>query len=298
MFASELTFGIELETHVPRGTCQVGGYHVGTQVPFLPSGWTAQRDCSIAAPTGREGCEFVSPILKGGEGLKQVVAVAAKLNEIGAKVNASTGLHVHVGWAGDAAALDRLVNLVANFEKAIFAATGTKSREQSHYCQGIHQHGNRQTAETASLRDRYHVLNLTNLRNPAKQTVEFRAFAGSTKAVKVVGYIRLCLALVEKALNSKKGPQFTAKATKDTSPVHRAGEGYTQLARAFYALGWTKGRSDYVYGNVTAEGVPTLADCKKELVRLAKKYDGIDAQPETETLPEAGAVRPARRSRR
>lgn len=49
MNVNEFTFGVEIETHVPAGTTVAGGYHVGCPVAFLPSGWTAQRDCSIPA---------------------------------------------------------------------------------------------------------------------------------------------------------------------------------------------------------------------------------------------------------
>ena len=197
-------------------------------------------------------------------------------------MNASTGLHVHVGWTGDAKALARLVSLVGNFEKAIFASTGTKTREQNHYCQSIQRHGNAAAASQTSSRDRYHILNLTNLAAGRKQTVEFRAFAGTTNAVKIIGYIRLCLALCEKAINGKKAPRFIAKPTVETSPVHRSGEGQTHLARLFYALGWTKGQSKYVFGNVTADGAPDMDACKSELVRLAKKYDGETTAPATQ----------------
>jgi hypothetical protein len=142
MNANDLTFGIEIETHIPRGAFHVGAYHIGAQVPGLPQGWKAMRDGSIAAPAGREGCEFVSPVLKGEAGIAQVIEVVARLNAMGAKVNASTGFHVHVGWGGDEAALARLVTLVANFETAIYASTGTKSREQGRWCRGIQYYGN------------------------------------------------------------------------------------------------------------------------------------------------------------
>ena len=40
---NELTFGVELETTLPQGTCPVGGYHGGVQVPQLPPGWKAEQ---------------------------------------------------------------------------------------------------------------------------------------------------------------------------------------------------------------------------------------------------------------
>jgi hypothetical protein len=131
---NDLTFGIEIETAMPRGVVRVGNYHSGYQVPQLPHGWRAERDASIHCPQGHEPCEIVSPVLKGEDGVRQVVQVLAWLKGVGAKVNRSTGFHVHVGWNADEETTKRLVFLVSNFEKALFAATGTKSREEGHYC--------------------------------------------------------------------------------------------------------------------------------------------------------------------
>src|SRR5205807_2551141 len=209
------------------------------------------------------------------------------LNRAGAKVNRSTGFHVHVGFDGrDAGALHRLVNLVANFEKALYAATGTHSRERGHYCRGIQRDRHFETAFRATraarprlCSDRYHVLNLTNLLGRGKPTVEFRVFAGTTNALKAIGYVRLCLGIVEKALSLKRLPRWVAKTPVETSPVHRSGEGQTALTRLFYGLGWTKGREDHTFGDVRADELPGVEAVKKELMRLARKYDGND-EPE------------------
>ncbi len=74
MHANQIAFGIEFETTLPASdTTPIGPYHGGWQVPWLPEGWKAERDSSIRPTTlGRKGCEFVSPKLRGYEGLKQV----------------------------------------------------------------------------------------------------------------------------------------------------------------------------------------------------------------------------------
>ncbi len=95
MNANEIAFGIEFETTLPnRDTTPIGPYHNGWQVPWLPTGWKAERDSSIStlAP-GRKGCEFVSPKLRGYDGLKQVEEAIDAINARGARVNASCGLH-------------------------------------------------------------------------------------------------------------------------------------------------------------------------------------------------------------
>jgi hypothetical protein len=284
---NDLTFGVELEVTLPVGTCQVGYYHGGVQVPQLPPGWKAERDSSIHANAGYMAAEIVSPVLKGADGLRQVKAVCDWLNSVNAKVNRSTGFHVHVGFdRQDGKGLRRLVSLVANFEKALFATTGTRSREQGMYCRPVQADRHYQQifrdangASTANL-VRYHVLNLTNLLGYGKPTVEFRVFAGTTKALKALGYIRLCLGIVEKALNMKKLPKWLAKTPVETSPIHRDGEGQTALTRLFYSLGWTKGREDHTYGDLQSAGLPTIESNKKELMRLARKYDGNEQEQE------------------
>jgi hypothetical protein len=275
---NDLTFGIEIETAMPRGVVHVGGCHCGVQIPQLPEGWRAERDGSIRCPAEHEACEIVSPVLKGEDGIRQVLQVLAWLNSVGAKVNRSTGFHVHVGWNGDAETTKRLVFLVSNFEKALFAATGTRSREQGHYCQPIQSDSRFQIVYRDGCRgcvtERYHVLNVTNLGGSSyKRTVEFRVFSGTLNPIKAIGYIRLCLGLAEKALSMKKVTGWAAKATKESSPIHRSGEGQTALTRLFYGLGWTKGRESHTFGNVTTEEAPALEAIKKELMRLARKYD-------------------------
>jgi hypothetical protein len=261
MNANDFTFGIELETTIPAGTVNVGAYHVGSQVLGLPTGWRAMSDGSISAPAGRVGCEFVSPVLKGSEGIGQVIFVVKKLKEMGAAVNASTGFHIHVGWNGDDKALRRLVTLVSNFEDAIFASTGTPNRRNGRWCQSVRRLG---SVEAANSVGRYQVLNLTNLRPGGKRTVEFRAFAGTLNLVKILGYIRLCVGLCEKAHKAKRTTKWVAKPTKETSPVHRNGVGQTALTRLYYDLGWTKGRNNYTFGDLTAPGAPDPKTIKRE----------------------------------
>lgn len=274
MNANDLTFGVEFETTIPRDAIPaIGSYRQGASVPWLPAGWKAKSDCSIVAGRGRIGCEFVSPVLRGPEGLRQVIEVVRALEAHGARVNRSTGFHVHVGWPGDAKALDRLVQLVANFEKAIFATTGTKSRERGRWCGGLQRYGCGELARQYSSSIRYHVLNLTNLSMGRFQTVEFRAFSGTLNERKVASYIRLCLGLVERALKAKRRTNFTAKQPVASSPIKRKGDGATELCRLFYQLGWIKGRTQYTYGDVSCDGAPSIKESKDELMRLARKYD-------------------------
>ncbi len=282
MNANEMTFGCEFEVTMPRANCPVaGGYHRGVQIPGLPAGWNAQGDSSIRVTNrGHVGVEIVSPVLKGADGISQIKMVCKWLKERNAKVNQSTGFHVHVGCDRNETLLARIAHLVANFEKALYASTGTKARERGNYCQPIHNNDRFQTRFVQGQSTpvaRYHSLNVTNLDFNTKPTVEFRVFAGTLNAVKAIGYVRLCLGIVEKAYATKRTTKWTAKTPVETSPIHRNGEGQTCLCRLFYALGWTKGRESYTYGNVEAEGAPSIKACKKELMKMANKYDTTES---------------------
>ena len=178
MNAIDFTYGVEIETTAPDSAVRndglrIGPYKHGIQVPYLPAGWTAERDASIQNGSGWHKCEIVSPILRGEEGLKQVAEVLRTLDAKGHRVNFSTSVHVHVGFKRDwpSEALARLVTIVAYVEKGLYAITGSKKRETGMYCGGIRKYGNGKNAKPNLDRNRYHALNLTNLANGTKDTV-------------------------------------------------------------------------------------------------------------------------------
>lgn len=180
MNANEISFGVEFETTLDASDpTPIGPYHGGCQVPWLPPGWKAERDSSICPTTRhRKGCEFVSPKLRGYEGVRQVENAIDAIKARGGRVNASCGLHITIEWNGDAAALARLISLVGNHERAIFASTGTRRREQTIYTKRIKQYGDKDNAKQRCEADRYHLLNLTHLAR-GRNRIEFRAFAGT-----------------------------------------------------------------------------------------------------------------------
>lgn len=283
MNANEIAFGIEFETTLPNSdTTPIGPYHGGFQVPWLPDGWRAERDSSIRPETmDRKGCEFVSPKLRGIEGLKQVEEAIDAINARGARVNASCGLHVTIEWNGDAAALARLISLVGNHERAIFASTGTRRRERTTYTKQIKQYGDKDQAKNRCEADRYHLLNLTHLAR-GKNRIEFRAFAGTLNKTKVLGYLMMCLGLVELALTTRRCADwdYAKKAgTKSCWDRPNAGIGETELNRLFYRLGWTKGwykgeLRNKTYGEIAGEGSQRdWKGIKTKLLDLARKYD-------------------------
>ncbi len=285
MNANELTLGVEIETVAPDSAVRndglrIGSYKHGIQVPYLPEGWKAEADGSIDNSKGGHKCEIVSPILRGAEGLLQVAEVLRTLEAKGHRVNASCGCHVHVGWRRDypSIALARLITIVAYIEKGLYAITGSKARERGcngHpcYAKGVRTYGNDKSAKPKLDRDRYHALNLTNLAHGTKDTVEFRVFSGSLSATKVVGWIQVCLGLVERALNGKRMATWEPKPL--TGGWKKAGVGQSEAERLMGYLAWGKGyariHGGKQYGWIS-DAIPQ-DEIKAEFRRLAKKYD-------------------------
>ncbi len=282
MNANEITFGIEIETIAPQGAVDagldIGGYHYGRQVPYLPAGWKAERDGSIQTNGRGYACEIVSPVLRGAEGLAQVAEVASALEARGHRVNASCGVHVHIGWNTSlpTAALARLITIVAYAERGLYAITGTKTRERGYYCGGVRKYGNDKDAKTNLDQNRYHALNLTNLANGRRDTVEFRVFSGSLNATKLVGWIQICLGLVERAINSKRTPKW--EPTPPRGGWKKAGPGQSECERLLGYLAWgngyAKAHNGHQFGWIS-DAIPQ-DEIKSTFRRLATKYD---AQP-------------------
>ena len=280
MNATDLTFGVEIETIAPdtavrNDGLRIGPYKHGIQVPYLPQGWTAEQDGSIDNSRGGHKCEIVSPILHGAEGLAQVAEVMRTLEAKGHRVNASTGCHVHVGWKRTlpSEALARLITIVAYVEKGLYAITGSKSRERGTYCGGVRKYGNNKDAKDKIEQARYHALNLTNLARGTKDTVEFRVFSGTTSATKVVGWVQVCLGLVERAINGKRQPAWSPKPLQ--GGWKKAGEGQSEAERLIGYLAWGAGYARIHNGKQfgwVSDAIPQ-EEIKAEFRRLAKKYD-------------------------
>ncbi|WP_149495368.1 hypothetical protein [Roseiconus lacunae] len=67
----------------------------------------------------------------------------------------------------------RLISLIANHEKAIYASTGTRRRERNQWAKQIKSYGNKDAAKTRCERDRYaeHPEVVMAYPHPEKQTL-------------------------------------------------------------------------------------------------------------------------------
>lgn len=275
----DTTYGIEIETVVPNTTIErtgmrIGSYHHGIQVPFLPTGWKAESDSSIRAPFGKRGCEIVSPKLKGQEGLRQIIEVLRILRENGFAVNETTGIHISLNFdrTNPAILLSKLISVTAYAETALYAASGTKRRENGHYCQPFRKYGNVKEAKKFLDNSRYQALNITNL-NRGQDRVEFRVFSGSLQETKIIGWIQICLGLLERAMTTHRLPLWAPKPT--VGGWKKKGAGASEMERLFGFLGWSEGtrrQKGKSFGWI-ADGLTTQETVKSELRRLAQKYD-------------------------
>lgn len=274
--ADTIKFGVEIETVIPVGATRVGGYHDGIQVSWLPQGWTASHDASIDVPAGFKACEIVSPILQGANGLNQIKLVCEKLVAKGAKVNKSCGVHVSVDWGRQTPSekMAKLLNLVSYVEPALYAISGTHRRENGGWCRSVQQYGNQANARAHAEANRYHLLNLVNLTR-GQDRVEFRAFSGSLSALKICGWVCVCVGLVEKAKavwyrapwERKKNADLTARAFQGQEATYDLFVLRRQLG--WYPFQMKKGRAC----GLMTDAPFSREEMIHEFTRLVNKYE-------------------------
>ena len=174
--------------------CAAQGYNHETA-----SMWKAVPDGSLMGDS--QQAEIVSPILTP-ERLNDARTVSRALLKGGARVNTSTGFHVHMGAAQ--IGLERpLANLVVNYytAHAIFSKMVAPSRTQSRWCKVLTLEQAQETADRLNAGtlnfanyDRYHSLNLNSISRHG--TVEFRLHQGTLNASKALAWVEFLTAMV------------------------------------------------------------------------------------------------------
>ena len=163
-------------------------------------------DCSIH---GADSCEVVSPILKNLSSLKKVCKV---INEAGAKVNRSCGLHVHFGAEQfTIAQWVRIIRNYANLESIIDSFMPMSRRvNNNRYCKSIaipaarldvYGARNMNDIYEAFRSDRYYKVNVMAFRG--HKTIEFRHHSGSTEFTKIENWINFLRGLIEYSINNE-----------------------------------------------------------------------------------------------
>lgn len=224
--ASEVTFGVEIECNFPSTNyravgLQNGSYHHGLPVPGFDT-WKAADDSSLRANPGYQAVEFVSPILKGKDGLVKLVEFVDWLNENGVIVNDSCGLHVHVGVAGlTDRQINKAVSLFILFERAFYANCGANAGKR--FVSGMCAPSQYWTGPT----NRYQSLNQKNLaRNGGRtNTLEVRCYAATVIAEDIVSAVAMATGLIALASDDEQpvpqGVNYTStvKAVKDYTAI-------------------------------------------------------------------------------
>lgn len=243
------TFGCELEyegisqeraakvvAEVTGGTARYEGCHLNNWTVTMPDGrkWQVVSDGSLWGTSA----EVVTPVMTIAD-LDLLQEVVRKLRKAKAKANERTGLHVHIGAADFTA--ENVKNLVKTFykqEELILKAAGTLperihsyTRKTDHgfvdkICMMRHPtmakvgdayYGGCYDRHSHYCRARYRALNLHNLWNGGKHTIEYRFFNGTTHAGEVKTAVQLALLIAIRAKNAKASSAKNPRPYSETS---------------------------------------------------------------------------------
>lgn len=298
------TIGIEIETTIRSMAAEahgarVGSYRTGAPLPesvapaYGSTHWRVKYDGSLRSSPGRIPCEVVSPVVVAdAAGIEHIRQVLTDLRDnLDARPNSSCGTHIHVRFdSTDGPALRRLLCFVANYERALYSATGTPRREHGAWCRGLKSIASVKSVRNfkptqltgvddlntklyEALNSRYRILNVCPILSGRQPTVEFRLFSGTTNPDKVVAWVRLVLAIVEYAEKGRKALKWESES--QTSGYYK-GTGRAEMKRMFYRLGWIKGQGVPTRGVIEGlddNGPNGIKACRNTLYGLADRYD-------------------------
>lgn len=210
--ANTLTFGVEIETYnVLRDALirEVGQRSISIHSESYNhsdnnSYYKIVSDASIC---GNDGQEVVSPILKGKKGLNSLRAVCDALNAIEAKVNKSTGLHVHF----DASKISdaHFVLIFKNYqklEKVIDSFMPQSRRDNNNrFCcslQGLNYNSCETKSDIIRMNGtRYRKVNAESYFR--HKTVEFRHHSGTTDYKKIANWINFLRKFIQYSFDNE-----------------------------------------------------------------------------------------------
>lgn len=218
------------------------GYHMTGRF----NGWKMERDGSLQIRHADEvqGIEIISPILKGWDGISQIMAMTAALDEFGCSVNRSCGMHVHHDVTDfNDRAFQNLYEFYMEGQEAINYLL-PKSRRQSSYCRplpkvkydrvkrGAPRHYSAGQALSISPNTSGHYTALNFQGYVQRGTVEFRQHSGTVEGQKAVAWIMFTQSIVLAA------SRYEWKKEKDS----------LSLKELFHKIGWTtSSRDDHTY---------------------------------------------------
>ena len=231
------TFGVEIEFvgnkfDVANSLQELGiACEVETYNHVTKRHWKIVTDASV-----RDGWELVSPILSGKDGLEELKIVCEGLQNAGARINRTCGLHVHHGardFTTDT--FKNLIKIYQRFESVIDTLVSESRRGSNNcYCKSVnndlYRNALKRTGTPGALVsyvcDRYHKLNLQSY--VTHGTVEFRQHQGTVEFEKISNWVKLTQAMVERALARpvKDGKTNTWERFKKFLFIERDGDKY------------------------------------------------------------------------
>ena len=210
---SKRKFGIEIEalledadsSHLPESDLE---------------SWKKQLDGSL----GEGGREYASPILQGDQGFESIERFTEKLRRWGYFIRKECGLHVHIdGRDLDFEDIRKLLKLTLNFEAVIYAMlpesrfTGSYSvplgkfphsrirksvkNEEDLKALWYGKERNRVNLKSKFHSSRYYGVNIHSWF--FRRSVEFRYHSGTLNPEKILTFIQICQAIVDKAKEEK-----------------------------------------------------------------------------------------------
>ncbi|QFG05708.1 amidoligase [Bacillus phage 035JT001] len=220
--------------------------------------WKLVYDASVTGQgTGAgRGLELVSPPLTIDEMDEQLETALRVLNEIGAKVDRTCGVHVH--HEIDDLNLDQIKNIFALYKKheEHIDEMMPPSRKNGRYCQVLTDRDISRVKDAVSIENimgalgtRYKKINFMCYLKYG--TIEFRQHSGSIDFTKLINWVRITQALVSAAKNRKRPVKELTEAQKK-----RATEAFTKDLKIEYTV-------QAIYSR----------DRKKELKLAAKKRE-------------------------
>lgn len=173
--------GIEIECLLPHKTDFTKFWPVAKYVNLGSDG-------SIRTPNGYQGAEL-RVCVPSNEMRKVVTVLSQVLSEVGAKVNASCGLHVHLDQRQKTD--DQIKTTFANFIRAqnLLMTVVPQSRRNNHYCK---KHRGTDL-NSAMYGNRYKMINAVAYRR--YKTLEIRLFNGTVNGDKIINWIETLWAI-------------------------------------------------------------------------------------------------------
>ena len=228
---NDLTFGIELEfvggnpDAIARELYREGicAYpeRVRYHAPSVEGKWKLERDGSVSDGSG--GGELVSPILKDNpETWRQIERICEIANRYGARIDQRCGGHVHIGMEPLDTARQRwrrFFKIMSGYEECVYRAAGgdlgrMRSNSDNDYARRFRERAEfginhrvslnneydvRNLTRAVSGHNRYYGVNLTNISDNRRDTVEFRYFNGSLNPKQIQANVKLSAGIMTAA---------------------------------------------------------------------------------------------------